>query len=56
MGASQYNRGSAVLRRDIDGLMSVPLARAERDAEKDELARLREQIRTLERDLAVACG
>ena len=54
MGASQYNRGSAVLRRDIDGLMSVPLARAERDAEKDELARLREQIRTLERDLARA--
>ena len=51
MGAAAYNRGSRLVSREADDHMPVASSRAERQAHKDEVARLREQIATLERDL-----
>jgi phage shock protein A len=54
MGAAAHNRGNRIIAREADERMSVALLRAEREAQKDEVARLREQVATLERDLARA--
>lgn len=54
MGAAAYNRGSRVISRETDRNMPGAQARADREASKDEVARLRGQIASLERDLARA--
>ena len=51
MGAATYNRGSRLVSKEADERMPLATARADRQAHKDEVARLREQIATLERDL-----
>lgn len=51
MGAAAYNRGSRLVAREADERMPGILSRADRQAHKDEVARLREQVATLERDL-----
>lgn len=51
MGAAAYNRGSRLVSKEADERMPLATARADRQAHKDEVARLREQIATLERDL-----
>ena len=51
MGAAAYNRGSAVCARAFDAARAAASARETRRAERDELARAREQIASLERDL-----
>lgn len=54
MGAAAYNRGSRVISREANERMPTALARADRDARKEEAARLRAQVERLERDLARA--
>lgn len=54
MGAAAYRRGSRHISREADDRMPEAIARSERQAQKDEVARLREQIAGLERDLARA--
>lgn len=51
MSAAAYNRGSRLVAREADERMPGALSRADRQAHKDEVVRLREQIATLERDL-----
>ena len=51
MGSAAYNRGSRLASKEADERMPLATARADRQAHKDEVARLREQIATLERDL-----
>ena len=51
MSAAAYNRGSRLVSGEADERMPVASSRADRQAHKDEIARLREQIATLERDL-----
>ena len=51
MGAAAYNRGSRLVRREADERMPEALSRADRQAHKDEIVRLREQVATLEREL-----
>ena len=51
MSTAAYNRGSRIVSRGADERMPLATARADRQAHKDEVARLREQIATLERDL-----
>lgn len=51
MSIAAYNRGSRLVSREADARMPLATARADRQAHKDEVARLREQIATLERDL-----
>ena len=51
MGSAAYNRGSRLVSKEADERMPLATARADRQAHKDEVARLREQIATLERDL-----
>lgn len=51
MGAAAYNQGSRLVRREADERMPEALSRADRQAHKDEIVRLREQVATLERDL-----
>lgn len=51
MGAAAYNRGNRILRMEADDAMPVPNARAERQAHKDEIQRLRERVARLEGDL-----
>ena len=51
MSAAAYNRGSRLVSREADERMPGLLSRAERQAYKDEITRLREQVTTLERDL-----
>jgi hypothetical protein len=46
-----YNRGSRLVSREADERMPGALSRADRQAHKDEITRLREQVTTLERDL-----
>ena len=54
MGAAAYNRGSRLVAREADERMPVALSRADKQAHKDEIARLRERVASLERDLARA--
>ena len=51
MGSAAYNQGSRLVSKEADERMPLATARADRQAHKDEVARLREQIATLERDL-----
>ena len=52
MGAAAYNRGNQIIVREADERMAEAQTRAERQALKDEAARLRERVAALERDLA----
>ena len=54
MGAASYNRGSQLVSREADERMPLALSRADRQAHKDEVVRLRERVASLERDLARA--
>lgn len=54
MGAAAYNRGSRLVSREADERMPGALSRADHQAHKDEVARLRKQVATLERDLTRA--
>jgi hypothetical protein len=54
MGAAAYNRGSWLVAREADERMPVASSRAERQAHKDEAARLRERVAELERSLVRA--
>ena len=54
MGAAAHNRGSRLVSREADERMPVALSRADHQAHKDEVTRLREQVATLERDLGRA--
>lgn len=51
MGAAAYNRGTRQIAREADEAMPAAALMADRRAYKDEIARLREQVRGLERDL-----
>lgn len=51
MSAAAYNRGSRLVAREADARMPDAARRADHQAHKDEVARLREQVATLERDL-----
>lgn len=51
MSIAAYNRGSRLVSREADERMPGALSRADRQAHKDEITRLREQVTTLERDL-----
>lgn len=51
MGAAAYNRGSRLVAREADEQMPVAISRADAQAQKDEISRLREQVSTLEREL-----
>ena len=51
MGAAAYNRGSRLVAMEADERMPVATSRADAQAHKDEVARLHEQVATLERDL-----
>ena len=51
MSIAAYNRCSRLVAREADERMPVATARADRQAHKDEVARLREQIAALEREL-----
>lgn len=51
MGAASHNRGSQLVSREADERMPLALSRADRQAHKDEVARLREQVAALEREL-----
>ena len=51
MGSAAYNRGSRLLAREADERIQVAMSRADVQAHKDEVTRLREQVATLERDL-----
>lgn len=54
MTAAAYNRGSRLIAKEADQAMPRASALAERQAYKDEAARLREQVANLERELARA--
>ena len=54
MSIAAYNRGSRLVAREADERMPVATSRADAQAHKDEIARLREQVTTLERALARA--
>ena len=51
MGAASYNRGSKLISDHAAVDMLPAIARNERQAQKDEVARLRQTIASLERDL-----
>ena len=51
MGAAAYNRGSRLVSREADERMPVAVSRADHQAHKDEIARLREQVAALDREL-----
>lgn len=51
MSAAAYNRGSRLVSREADERMPSAFSRADRQAHKDEVTRLREQVATLEREL-----
>ena len=51
MSAAAYNRGSRLVAREADERIPVAMSRADVQAHKDEVTRLREQVATLERDL-----
>lgn len=51
MSVAAYNRGSRLVARDADERMRAASSRADQQAHKDEVARLRDQVVTLEREL-----
>jgi hypothetical protein len=51
MTAAAYNRGSRIVSREADERMADAMRRADRHAHTDEVARLREQVASLEREL-----
>ncbi len=51
MSAAAYNRGSRIVSRGADERMPVALSRADQQAHKDEIVRLRGQVADLEREL-----
>lgn len=51
MGFAAYNRGSRLVSREADECMPVVISRADRQAHKDEITRLHEQVAALERQL-----
>ncbi len=51
MSVAAYRRGSRLLSSEVDKRMPAALSHADRQAHKDEVALLREQIATLNRDL-----
>ena len=51
MGAAAYNRGSRLVSKEADERMPGAVSRADRQARKDEIVRMREQVATLEREL-----
>lgn len=51
MGAAAYNRGSRLVARDADERMPAASSRSDRQAHKDEVSRLRDQVVALEREL-----
>ena len=51
MGAGAYNRGSRIVSREADARMPGAVSRADRQAQTDEIARLRGQVAALEREL-----
>jgi phage shock protein A len=51
MGAAAYSRGSRLVSKEADERMPDAMRRADRDAHTDEVARLREQVAKLEREL-----
>lgn len=51
MSAAAYNRGSRIVSRGADERMPVALDRADKQATKDEIARLRGQVAELELEL-----
>lgn len=51
MGVAASNRGSRSIARDADALMPMAITRADRQAHKDEIERLRAQVADLTRDL-----
>lgn len=51
MGAAAYNRGSRLVSKEADARMPESLSRTDRMTHADYVAKLREQIIALERDL-----
>lgn len=51
MSIAASNRGSRLVAREADERMPVATSRADAQAHKDEVTRLREQVTTLKRDL-----
>jgi len=51
VSAAAYSRGSRLLSSEADKRMPAALSHADRQARKDEVSRLREQVAALERDL-----
>ncbi len=51
MGAAAYNRGSRLVSREADERMPGARFRADQQAHKDEIVRLREQVAALEHEL-----
>lgn len=51
MGIGAYNRGSRIVSREADERLRLALPRADRQAHKDELSMLREQVAALKREL-----
>lgn len=51
MSIAAYNRGSRLVAMEADERMPVATSRADAQAHKDEVTRLREQVTTLKRDL-----
>ena len=54
MSIAAHNRGSRLVAREADERMPVATCRADAQAHKDEIVRLREQVTRLERALARA--
>lgn len=53
-GKAAYTRGSRIVAREADERMPAVLERAERDAQKDEIARYRAEVKSLSKDLSRA--
>lgn len=51
MGAAAYNRGSRIVSRGADERMPMARFRADQQAHKDEIVRLREQVAALDHEL-----
>lgn len=51
MGAAAYNRGSRIGHKEADERIAGVALRADRQAHKDEIARLRDRVAALEHDL-----
>lgn len=54
MGVAAYSRGTRLIAQDAQERARVVAPRVERQAQKDEAARLRERVAELERDLSRA--